>query len=123
MYKKSSKIGSIAGNAVESINLVYPSDVYLQKAVFSIVFCVRMTANVKPKVHTIHFMRPCVICVYHESRTSVVACDKLQKKTYRIDASRFTFYCDTCIAGKSQQFFKLRGDKLYSIMNGFNKYV
>ena len=38
--------------------------------------------TIKLTVHTIRFMRPCVACVYQKSRTSVVVCDKLQKKTH-----------------------------------------
>ena len=33
------------------------------------------------------------------------------------------FLCDTCIAEKSQQFFKIRDDNLYIIVKGFDKYV
>ena len=33
-----------------------------------------------------------------------------------------TFLRDSCIVGKSQQFFKLRDDKLCFIVNGFDKY-
>ena len=55
-------------------------------------------------------MRPCVTCIYHKSRTNVDVCDKLQKKTHRMyEVGLFSsFLCDSCIAGKSLQFFKLR---------------
>ena len=36
---------------------------------------------------------------------------------------RFMHCCDSCIAGKSQQFLKLRDDKLYTIVNGFNIHI
>ena len=36
-------------------------------------------------------------------------------------ALRSTFLCDSCIAGKNQQFFKIKDDKLYSILNGIGK--
>ena len=78
---------------------------------------------IKPKVYTIRFMRPCVTCLYQKNRLSVVVCDKLHKKTHgmhQVDLIS-TFLCDSCIAGKSQQFSKLKDDKLYSIVNGFDK--
>ena len=34
-----------------------------------------------------------------------------------------TFLCDSSIAGKRQQFFKHSDEKLYSIVNGFDKHV
>ena len=55
-------------------------------------------------------MRPCVICLFKNSGTSVVVCDKLQKKMHRMHSMHqvgllSTLLCDSCIAGKSQQFF------------------
>ena len=38
----------------------------------------------RPKIHTIRFMRPCFTYVYQKSRISVVWCDKLQKKMHRM---------------------------------------
>ena len=75
--------------------------------------------KVKPKVHTIRFMRPCVTCVYQKSRISVVVCDNLHMKTHRMHpvALLSTFLWDSCIAGKNQQFFKLRDDLLGTLSN------
>ena len=75
---------------------------------------------------TIHFMRPCVTWVYQKSRIRVVVCDKLQKKTHRMHQVGLlsTFLCDSCTARKSLQFSKkFRNDKLYTIVNSFDKYV
>ena len=51
----------------------------------------------KLKVYSIRFMRPCVICVCQKkNRTSVVVCDKLQKKTHRMHQVGLvsTFLCE-----------------------------
>ena len=64
-------------------------------------------------------MRPCVTGVYQKIRIKIVVCDKLQNKVGLLS----TVLCDSCIAGKSQKFFNLWDDKLYSIVNGFDKYI
>ena len=66
----------------------------------------------KPQVHTMRFMRPCVTCVCQKSRISVV------HRMYQIGLLS-TFLCDSCIAGKSQQFLKVRDDELYLYIKHF----
>ena len=60
----------------------------------------------------------------------IFACDKLQKKTHRMHRMPqlgllSIFLCESCVAGKSQQFFKLRNKNSYTrtIVNSFDKYV
>ena len=40
--------------------------------------------NLKLKVHTIRFMRPCVTFLYRKCRISVIVCNKLHKKMHRM---------------------------------------
>ena len=56
-------------------------------------------------------MRLCVTCVYQKTSTSVVVSFKWQKNRRRMYQVGLlsAFLCDSCIAGKSQQFFKLKG--------------
>ena len=74
------------------------------------------------------FKRPCITCVSQKSRISVVVCDKLQNKIHRMHQVGLlsTFLCDSYIAKKKQKyqlFCSTRDDKLYSIVNDFDKYV
>ena len=64
--------------------VVYKGINFLKSKNISILCKVLVDTAVKLNGHTIHFMRLCVTCVYQKSRTSVVECDKLKKKTHRM---------------------------------------
>ena len=52
------------------------SYVYITVYLFGTSYRRERIERIKPKVHAIRFMRPCVRRVYQKSRTSLVACDK-----------------------------------------------
>ena len=83
----------------------------------------RRIERIKSKVHTIRFMLPCGTNVFQKSRTSVVVHDKLQKKTHRMRQVTTLLFYATYALLESQQVLKLREDKLYTIVNSFDKYV
>ena len=70
------------------------------------------------KVPSIRFMWPCVTYVYQKSRTSVVVCDILQKKTHRmhqVALSRKSIQCVSCNLTLDEYTIKLEPVQLFVI--------